>query len=275
MADLPRQIYWNEGELEEAVSRLGHRIDYPPTPDLAVAVRRRIADSSRRPAPWWSLLGSRRAVAVAVFMLLLAVVVTSVLAFSPATRTAIADRLGLRGLLITTEQPMPTPLASPVGDYLRLGNRMTLNEVQSRVPFHVLVPGSDTLGMPDEVYLSYPPVTGQVALIYRARAGLPAAPATGVGLLLTQFQGELEPGFLGKGLGRDTRLTPVTVNGGRGFWIDGESHAIVYRDPSGNVSSDFVRLAGNVLVWEQNGLIVRLESDISMEEALRIAESVR
>ena len=76
-------------------------------------------------------------------------------------------------------------------------------------------------------------------------------------------------------MGRDTRLTPVTVNGGRGYWIDGESHVFFYRDASGNVHSESVRLAGNVLVWEQGGLIVRLEGDISLEEALRIAESVR
>lgn len=36
-----------------------------------------------------------------------------------------------------------------------------------------------------------------------------------------------------------------------------------------------MRLAGNILIWEQGNLTLRLESDLPKGEALRIAESMR
>jgi hypothetical protein len=39
------------------------------------------------------------------------------------------------------------------------------------------------------------------------------------------------------------------------------------------MQSEQVRLAGNVLLWERGTRTLRLEADISKEEALRIAES--
>jgi len=66
----------------------------------------------------------------------------------------------------------------------------------------------------------------------------------------------------------------VTVNGGRGFWIEGAPHQIFYRDVNGQVHDRQLRLAGNTLIWEQDGLTLRLESALSKDEALRIAASV-
>ncbi len=59
----------------------------------------------------------------------------------------------------------------------------------------------------------------------------------------------------------------LTVNGGRGIWVAG-THVVyeVFDQP---------RLSGSTLIWEQNGLTLRLEGKITKTQALRIGRSVR
>jgi hypothetical protein len=152
---------------------------------------------------------------------------------------------------------------------------LTLDEARARVAYPVLVPTLPELGAPDEVYLSEPPAGGQVALVYAAAPGRAAAAETGAALLLMQFRGSTDEGFLGKGLGPGTRLEPVTVNGARGYWIEGAPHFFFHQDEAGQARQEAIRLAGNVLLWEQGDLTLRLEGAMSKDEALRIAATVR
>ena len=296
--------------LEAALRDLGARLAYPPTPPLAASVAARLrARPARRPPVWETLFARRLAVALVTLALLLGIT----LALWPEARTAIADRLGLRGVTITfvpavptptptptpppTATPPPTPLPTPtpaptatpvpVGVRLGLGERLTLAEARARVPYAVLEPALPELGAPDEVYLNTPsapqtpstkqaiPPVNQLALVYRDRPGLPPAAETGVALLFLQFQGDLDPGFLGKGIGPGTRVEEVRIDGRLGYWIEGEAHLFFYRDPTGQPRNETIRLAGNVLLWEQDDLIMRLEGALSKEQALRIAASVR
>ena len=271
-----------EQELERAMAEVGRHVAYPPTPDLVPAVRRRLAARPARrlprpralPALGWGL-----GAAAAALVLLLGIVG----AVSPSARNAMADRLGLRGVKITytPESPTPAPSASPAltpvpaGGRLGLGERLALAEARTRVRYQVLTPTLPALGAPDEVYYGPVPVFGQVSLVYYPRPGLPQTAQTGVGLLLTQFRGSVAPEFFGKLVGPDTRIEQVMVNGAPGYWIEGRPHTVFYRDATGVVSDERVRLAANVLLWEQDGLTLRLESALSKGEALRIAESVR
>jgi hypothetical protein len=152
---------------------------------------------------------------------------------------------------------------------------VTLDEARTLVRFPVLLPSAPGLAEPDEVYVGSLPPGGQVALVYRARPGTPPADPAGLGLLITQFRGAVNADLVTKEIGPCTRVQAITVNGGRGFWIDGEVHAILYRDANGQFTNDQVRLAGNTLVWEQSGLIVRIEGARTKEEALAIAASTR
>ncbi len=279
MAD--RQWQPSEAELADALSDLGPRLDYPPTPDLTASVSLRLRTTPRAPVPS-SYPRLRPLLALAAVILLIVG-----LGLLPPVRTAVADRLGVRGIPISylpwpvaaRPTPSPVPAAStpgPVGTSLGLGERLTLDEARSRVAFHVLTPALPSLGPPDEVYLIEPPSGGEVSLVYRARPGLPRAAETGVGLLLSEFRGDLAPEMIAaKGLGPRTRLEAITVNGGRGFWIEGESHYFFYRDPSGDLRDERVRLAANTLLWEQGNLTLRLESAVAKDEALRIAASLR
>jgi len=69
-----------------------------------------------------------------------------------------------------------------------------------------------------------------------------------------------------------TKVEPVTVDGARGYWIAGRPHAIFYRS-GGDTSVEELRLAGNVLIWEHDGLTFRLETTADRATALRIAAS--
>ncbi len=65
------------------------------------------------------------------------------------------------------------------------------------------------------------------------------------------------------------------MNGGRGYWIAGRPHVVLYRDEHGAIRDYTLRLATNTLVWRQGGLLLRLEAHISKAAALRIAGSMR
>jgi hypothetical protein len=92
---------------------------------------------------------------------------------------------------------------------------------------------------------------------------------------LTEFRGSTSRVYFNKVLGPDTKLEAVNVNGGRGYWIEGAPHVFLYEDVDRNIREEKIRLAANTLIWEQGELTFRLEGELSKEEALRIAESVR
>ena len=88
-------------------------------------------------------------------------------------------------------------------------------------------------------------------------------------LLLTEFRGEA---FIEKLIEPDAEVEPVTVNGRAGAWLE-EPHVVVFKDRAGSIRDNAARLAGKTLLWEHGEVTLRLEGDLSKEEALRIARS--
>jgi hypothetical protein len=245
-------------ELEAELRALGATIEFPPTPDLATAVRRRLAaERARRVFPLRRVL--------AVSLALVAVAVGAVMAV-PDARTAVLEWLGLRGVKIERTETRATAPVQPVE--LGLGERTTLAEGPEQVGFPVATPDFDALGEPDEVYVSRAVRSGQLAYVWRDDRG-------DVELLLTQFAGSLSHDFIQKALGPRTTIEEVRVDGGLGFWIAGEPHDFVYLDERGEPAFDSFRLAGNTLVWERGDLTLRVEGDLTKEEALEIATAIR
>jgi len=280
-------------DLERALADLGAHLEHPATPPIAEAVAARLADApvgspgagkaagageaaragrGRRgsarpfPRPRWQRL--------ALAGLAVVVLAAAVLAASPATREAAARLLGLRGVRIVIGAPGPTGTTG-TGSELYLGEPATLAEARQRVRFPVVVPTEPGFERPDAVYVDPGvPADGRVDLVYRPRPGLPAAPGTGVGLLVTQFRASVDEGFLKKMQFGGGGLEVVTVNGQPGYWFATE-HGFSYLDRNGNEVPETSRLAGSTLLWERGDLTLRLEGQVSREEALRIAGSVR
>ncbi|MDQ4096754.1 MAG: hypothetical protein M3144_02645, partial [Actinomycetota bacterium] len=199
---------------------------------------------------------------------------TAILAASPAARHAVAGWLGLRGVEIKFGDSRTPPTTAGVGSGLALGEMTSLAEARRRVTFPVVLP-PERLGPPDEVYYSASPPGGRVTFLYRAAPGLPEASLTGAGLLLTQFRAEVDEAFTRKVIDLGVRVEEVTVAGGRGYWFEGAPHRLVFADENGQFYEDRSRLAGNTLVWERGDITLRLESALSKDAAIELAESLR
>jgi hypothetical protein len=268
-------------DLERALADLAADLEFPPTPDLAAAVASRL-DEAPAPAPARAprrrrlagVSGWRRLAVVGLAAVLLA---AAVLVASPGTREAVARRLGLRGVGVELGGPPPPTVTTRPGERLDLGlgQRVTLEEARRRVGFPVLVPGAAGFRQPAAVYVNEAvPVGGRVDLVYRARPGLPASPFTDVGLLVTEFRGQPTPDFIKK-VARAGLVEEVTVDGQPGYWFSGEPHFFTYLDATGQVRDEQTRLAGNTLIWQRGDLTLRIEGEISRQEALALARSMR
>ena len=246
--------------IEQALLELAHHIDWPeqlaPTPDLRRRLEARPVAQRRR--SWIP--------ATAIVLLL----VVSLLLVSPRARQAVADLLGVAGIDITFD-PDPAEVA---GREMDLGEPVTLEEAAEAVDFELSVP--EDLGPPDAVFLSDRPSSGRVSMVWEGDETLPASGDTGIGLIYSQFALELaEDANFVKSVTPDTSVRAVEVGGAIGLWIDGAPHVISYEDAAGNRVEEETRLAGNVLMWESDGVTHRIETTAGLQTTLRLAGSLQ
>lgn len=247
-------------ELERALRDAGARYPYPPTPNLMLSVRARITarpSLAQKRAPIW-----RDPFRLALAAAVVAVILGAAALINPASRDAIAHFFHVRGVVVSRVSS-PLPSVSPITS-LNLGQQTTLDQARADVSFPIAVPPE--LGAPDAVYVDRSVPGGEVALAYKPRAGIPMVRQTGLGVLVTQFRGDLIPGFITKEVGPGTTLQEVSVHGDPGWWIAGEPHLIMVSD-----RVETLRLASNTLVWEHGGVTYRIESALSKADAMRIA----
>ena len=269
-------------ELERELGELGSRIEYPPTPDLARAARRRLEEEERTPRRGGFGLPtlSARWAAAAALLLFLAVPL-----LSPATRETFsgpfvagpaADGGKPQGVAVESGDGAPRPSSPGRAESITLrearmgfGEPITLREARARAGdgAPVLLPRAKELGEPDEVYALGRPSRGGVALVYRSRPGLPPLGGTEIGLVLNELPGGLESTYLEEAVSM-RGFEEVRVGGGGGYWIpDGRRLA-----PPDHRTW---RPRAGVLLWEREGRALRLEADLPKGEAIRIAESTR
>ncbi len=273
----------DDAQLAAALAGLGRHVEFPQLSDLRPRILQGIARPRRR--QWWRDFASPRyrfAPAVVTFVLLLA----ALLASSPAARAVAEEILRLPGVVIfrgtvpsATPSPTRTPGSAPsaTSSLLSLGERVSLDEARRRAGYPLLVPTDPLLGAPDEVYVRTVGAVTEVSFVYATRAGIPVSAQAGVAALVSEFDNAtIQSGFFGKIVGPDTRVEAVVVNGGNGFWLEGRPHGFFYQERNGASFVDApLRLAGNTLIWEQAGLIVRIEAQVDKATALRIASSLR
>jgi hypothetical protein len=264
-------------ELERSLAQLGAELDWPRTPDLAASVMGRLEEPAAPPsrsAPRRRLAGLlppaglRRSLALAAVALLL--LAGTVFAAAPGVRDAVLDFLGLQGATVERRETLPAP---PPERPLDLGARTTLAEARERLGFEPLVPTA--LGDPQGVYVRTGVPGGELSLAYRARPGLPRARSTRLGLLVSEFRGDLSPNYIAKVVGAGTGTDRLRIDGDRAIWIEGAPHFFLYRAPDGTFVETQLRIAQNVLLLERGRLLVRLEGAFDRERALAIARSLR
>lgn len=253
-------------ELERSLRLLGDGLAFPEAPDVSEAVQRRLADTRpqrRRP--------SRRALVLAFAVL--AVAVGAVMAVPPA-RTAVLEFFGLRGATVQRVESLPTvPTPDPAPSALLLGDPLPVAEGPPWVKSpNVLVPSA--LGRPDGAYAAEEPYGLRLTLVYGPGDGVPRSQYTGVGILVTEFDGAIDTRYLDKMVDVGTSVERLTVDGNRALWLEGGPHFVVFRTDSGEMGEDMGRLAGNTLLVEHGTKLVRIEGEIDRERAIEIAESL-
>lgn len=257
----------SDDDLANSLRSLGQQVRYPETPDLMLGVVRGISTESRSPV---RTLPVRRMLAVAAALLLL--LVGSALAY-PETRSTVAGWFNVPGItLFYEDEPVDAPVyGAPLG----IGSPVTLDEARDGAGFDLLMPDIDFLGEPDEVYLRTLSTDALVSFVYHADERIPETEQTGVGILLTQFVGNLHQGMYGKGTPDGVTVEHLELNGLTAYWVSGEPHTFYWSSDTGSVGQDRIRMAGNTLLWQHGTITLRLESALDRDTVLQIAESIR
>jgi hypothetical protein len=263
-------------DLERRLAALADELAWPPTPDLVPGVRARIA---AEPSPAAGERGARRALptlgrlrpalrplpALAAILAALIVAGAVLLAASPGVRADLRRLLGFGSVQVEVVRELP-PLRA--GRQVDLGVRVSAGEARlntGRTP-----PSIGALGPPDASFLAADP-PGMLTAAYRPRPGLRES-FDGLAVLLSTFRGD-PFSFLKKLLAGGTPMQDVEVAGAPGLWIPGP-HGIVVADRDGQPTELRPRLASSTLLWLREGVTYRLEADVSLRHALRLARSV-
>jgi hypothetical protein len=229
---------------------------FPEPPDLVRLVTARL---EREPSP--ARRARRRGVAALVAATVLVALVSAVLAV-PEARSRVLHWFGIGGVRVQLVDKLP-PVAEKKP--LSIGVPVSLAEARSRVGFRILVPGGD-VGSPDAVYVGHFMVD-EVTLLY----GSPDR----VRLLLTEAAGRLNMAFADKFVQGSAQLVRLRIGGKPAVWIAGAPHEFVFVTPTGAIASAPLRLDKNTLLWQRGHLFLRLEGDLRLEQALRIARTLR
>jgi hypothetical protein len=256
-------------ELESRLQEAARSFTYPPTPDIAGAVRQQISQPMR-PVRRTRRLALAAAILLAVLLTLLAV---------PQVRAVVAEFLRVGAIIIRLTEPSPTSTgtltsgssltAAPTilpRSILDLAGETTLENARKKANFNLRLPTyPPDLGLPDHVYMQ--DMGGPLVVLVWVDPQNPAKVRLSLHIL-----GPLTDGFGQKG--NPTLIEHTKVKGIDAVWLDGP-HMLEYY-VGHRIQYDLRRLVtGHVLLWEQDTLTYRLETDLTMEEAVKIAESIQ
>jgi hypothetical protein len=181
----------------------------------------------------------------------------------------VARFLGVPGVEIVRLDVLP-PAAHVALPELDVGAPTTLAAARQQLGYQPMTFDPARLGMPAGVYLD----GSALSYVYRPTPDLPETKVAGVGLLLTQFEGQTGYDIVKKVIDDDTAISAVAVGDRPALWIEGQ-HAVAYRDPkTDNFVEVPVRLSGNVLLWQDGDLTIRLEVNLSRDAAIAFAETL-
>lgn len=266
---------------EERIEEIARQFRYPPTPDVTRAVFARLEGKSR------PRVRIRSAWAIASFIVLILAVLFAV----PGVRAEIVRffqvgvvRIFPAAATPTAESSLPqvpgiatpavrlpvtaTPLSGttqyePIHEVTMAGRagETTLEDAQARVPFPIRLPVYPAdLGEPDRVFLQE---DGPMVIL----AWTDPADPQKARLSLHQ----IGPGSIMLGKFEPLVVQETQVNGEYAVWAKGP-----YLIQLTNRDYKYRRtVEGNTLIWEEDGITYRLESNLALEETSRIAESLR
>jgi hypothetical protein len=196
----------------------------------------------------------------------------------PQTRAAVVaffTRIGAIDIFLDEDAPTPQPVSptlppSPVAEsagpidaslahslvLFELGKVVTLTEAEDLISFPLLVPAE--WGLPDEVY-SHTNLDLPAATLVWHRPGGSTLSLTEIGIAA----------FAVKMI--DQPVTETAVGDNRAVWLEGP-HTLQLL---GNWEPSTLAIRSNVLIWADGDVTYRLEGDLELEDARRMAESLK
>lgn len=257
--------------LEALIEEVASEVEFPAAPALAPRVRRRIETGPapvgtihlpRTRPPLWRPLAAAASVVAVVLALTLAV--------SATARRAVADLLGVVGIHITFDEEARSGAEGTTR--LRLGERVDLRTARRLAGFRVSVPSRDvTSGLGPAVYYdSRVGSTGMVSLVYPADA----VRLDNLDFLVTQFAAAVDEAYLKKLATAEGGVAFTEVRGAAAYWV-GHRHLLYYVRGETEPVEEPARVAGRVLLWEDDGITYRVEGAPSLQAARRVALSLR
>lgn len=247
--------------------------NYPPTPHLAAKERLRVqALAKSKMNGRDESAGSRRAnssSAQAVrgrwvrigWALAVIILLASLLLASPVRARVIEWlRLGAVRLFLRPEATLPVP--NQLDAISNLAGETTLTQAAQQAPFPLMLPAyPPDLKEPQHVYLQQIKDTAVVIYVWLK----PDAPEE---VRLALYQIGLGDVYQ-KQLMRDVQET--FVNGLWALWVEGP---YLLTTTGGDVEKRRI-VQGHTLIWSSGMFTFRLETDLSLEEARKIAESLK
>ena len=264
---------------EERLQETAQQLRYPPAPDVAGAVMRRLGGGGRPKVQLrsaWVLIG--------LFLLALAVLFAvpgvraeiirflqvGVVRIFPSAPTLTTEPSLPQSPITATRIPVTPNIITPVPGVnepiyavtiSELAGETTLADAQASLTFPIQLPTFPSdLGAPDRVFLQE---NDQMVILVWTDPDNPDIAHLSLH--------EIGPGsvIIGKFEPRVIQETQVYRN--YAVWAVGP-----YLVQLTSGSYDFRRtVEGNTLIWEEDEITYRLETDLSLEEATKIAESLK
>ncbi len=262
----------SEIDFEVQMRAIANRMEYPRTPNIAGSVSARLRSSTR----------PRFLSKAAAWSLTIVLILISSLMLIPPARAAILEfiQIGVVRIFRAESTPIPTPASEPNSNVIpltatpgatlqpliplleTLSGEMTLEEAQKRVDYPILLPSYPAdAGQPDRIFVQN--AEGWMTIL------IWLDPQRSDQVLMSLH-------FIPTGSWALSKMGPkiiqeTTVNGEYTIWAIGPYPLRV--DDGSEIT--FTRLVeGHVLIWEAGDVTYRLETDLSMEEAIKIAESL-
>ena len=260
----------SEMDFENRLHSIAMKMEYPRTPEIAGFVTARLQPVTKSRVVskgWaWSL--------TILFVLFLS------LSLIPPARAAILEFIQI-GIVRIFPRPIGAPVEIPrtatpesinpatatprsdaydlLLDLNRLAGETTLANAREKVPYEILLP----TGFEEPDYAFLQEADGFMTILVWLDPNDPEK------ILMSLH-------FIPEGSWLIRKLQPnvikeTQVKGQRAFWTVGSYFLILT-----NGNTEFTRLMdGNVLIWEGDRVTYRLESNLSIQEAIKIAESLK
>ena len=254
---------------EDRLHETAHQLNYPPTPDISGATRAQLTTPRTRRVSLTLRL------AVVTLMISLAVVVAipqvraqlagffrigvvSILPFNPTDTPEPTLQIPITATLEPSISPTPNPLPFTLNN---LAGLTTLENAKKQSNFPIRLPAYPTdLGAPD--YVFYQNQAPMVIL-----AWMDPTDSDRVRLSLH----EIAPGSAIVKKFEPSVIQETAVKGHYAVWTEGP---YILQVKSGGY--DLSRLVeGHALIWEEAGITYRLETDLPLEETIKIAVSLQ